>query len=70
MSIENSLMKIFANGENSDILKKKNEFEYSNLYGVEEFKFLLESKVALSSRTGERINIISYKLLNNTINSI
>ena len=67
---ENSLMKIFANEENSDLLKQKNQFEYSNLYGVEEFKFLLESKIALSGRTGERINIISYKLLNNSVNPI
>lgn len=67
---EKSLSKIFAYKDNSVLIDKKKEFEYSNLYGIDEFKFLLESKVALSSRTGERINIISYEFLNNTISPI
>ncbi len=67
---EESLRKIFTNTDKSVPLDKKKEFEYSNLYGVDEFKFLLESKIALSNRTGERINIISYELLNNTLKPI
>lgn len=67
---ETSPTKPFANIDNAVITDKKKDFDYSNLYGIDEFKFLLESKVALSSRTGERINILSYELLNNTINPI
>lgn len=66
---EKSLMKMLTSNENQEIVSEnsKNDFEYSNVYSVEEFKFLIDSKIALSNKTGQRINIILYQLINNTI---
>ena len=64
---EKSLMQMLEKQDNSDLFKKKETFEYSNVYGVDEFNFLLESKLALSSKTGERINLLSYEIDSNLI---
>ena len=66
---EKSLLQMLANEENSDLFQKKETFEYSNVYGVDEFNFLLESKIALSNKTGERFNILTYQILNNLISA-
>lgn len=67
---ENSLIQMMRKEDNSNLFNKKDSFEYSNVYGVDEFNFLLESKLALSSKTGERFNIITYQIVDNSITTI
>jgi thymidine kinase len=66
---ENSLIQMLSKQDSSNLFKKKETFEYSNVYGVDEFNFLLESKIALSSKTGERFNIITYQITNNLVST-
>jgi len=66
---EESIYKMLSNLDDSINLKEKQSFEYTNIYSVDEFKFLIESRTALSSQTGENISIISYELLNDSIES-
>ncbi len=66
---ENSLIQMLSKQDTSNLFKKNETFEYSNVYGVDEFIFLLESKIALSSKTGERFNIITYQIVNNSVST-
>ena len=52
---------------NSEIFVKPQDFEYTNIYNADEFKFLLDSKIAIINKSNEKINIISYEILNNSI---
>ncbi|MCW8849338.1 MAG: AAA family ATPase [Melioribacteraceae bacterium] len=67
---EKALMKMFSKEDNSSLLQKKETFEYSNVYDIDEFNFLLESKLALSSKTGERFNLITYQIVDDSITTI
>ncbi len=64
---ESAILSMFAQGVQQEFIKKEQDFEYSNIYSTDEFEFLVDSKIALSERTGERINIISYEILDNNI---
>lgn len=67
---ENSLMQMLSKEANANLFQKKETFEYSNVYDIDEFNFLLESKLALSSKTGDRFNIITYQIVDNSITTI
>lgn len=66
---EKSLIQMLVKEENSELFQNKEKFEYSNIYGVDEFNFLLENKLAFSNKTGVRFNLLSYEILNNLISS-
>jgi len=67
---ENSIMNLLSKVDNSILMGKSQDFKYSNVYSVEEFMFLIESKIALSNLTSKKNNLISYEVLNNSIEVI
>lgn len=63
---EQSILQMFSDTQSMD-LTQEDDFEYSNIYNIEEFEFLIESKIALSESTGKNYNIISFEILDNSI---
>lgn len=64
---ENNIQNLLSGINNSEMFVKPQNFEYTNIYNTEEFKFLLDSKIALINKSDEKINIISYEILNNSV---
>lgn len=64
---ERKIIEMFSRVSENDNGKAKH-FNYSNLYEFEEFEFLIESKVALAEKTGKKIYIIKYQMINDVIN--
>lgn len=60
---ENAIMEILSKVDKNDVIDSKDDFDYTNLYGYEEFKFLIESRIALAKRTGDKINLIIFEFL-------
>lgn len=67
---ESSIIDLLSKSDSSTLMPKSQDFEYSNIYSVDEFKFLVESKIALSSQTGINNNLISYELLDDSIETV
>ncbi len=67
---ESSIYNMLSKVDNSALLGIAQDFEYSNIYNAEEFRFLVDSKIALSNLTGNKINIISYELLQNSVEPV
>ena len=66
---EGSILNMFAKGVQEKFTKSEPTFEYSNIYNPEEFKFFVDSKIALSNHTGEKINIITYEIISNDVDT-
>lgn len=67
---EKTILEILSKAEGNQLDEQKKSFEYSNIYSVEEFEFLIESKIALSNKTGNNINIISYEIVDESIKAV
>jgi archaellum biogenesis ATPase FlaH len=62
---ESAILNMLSKDGSSEILRRKLDFKYSNIYSVEEFQFLIDTKVALAKSTEEKINFINYEQLKN-----
>lgn len=67
---ESAILNMLSSGGIPEILADKNEFEYSNIYSKDEFKFLIESKIAFSESLGEVIKIIIYENISDKISTV
>jgi archaellum biogenesis ATPase FlaH len=67
---ESSIYNMLSKADNSALLELTQDFEYTNIYNIEEFKFLVDSKISLSNQTGNKINMISYEVLNNSVEPV
>ncbi len=67
---ESAILNMLSSGGKPEILRDKKEFEYSNIYSEDEFRFLVESKIALSESLGERVKIIIYEKISDKISTV
>ncbi|MBK7979223.1 MAG: hypothetical protein IPK06_04250 [Ignavibacteriae bacterium] len=68
---ENELLKMLSKVNSEyDILSQNQKFDYTIVYDFEEFKLLVESRKSYSAKTNLQINIISYKIKNEVVESI
>lgn len=67
---ESAILSMLSPGNKADILIDRNGYKYSNIYNINEFKILIESKIALSENTRDKLKIIIYKKINDKINTI
>lgn len=67
---ESAILNMLSSGGIPEILRDKKAFEYSNIYSKDEYKFLIESKIAFSESLGESIKIIIYEKISDKINTV
>ncbi|MCB0732160.1 MAG: hypothetical protein KDC88_14125 [Ignavibacteriae bacterium] len=61
---ENLILGLFSESKSKRIFKETKNFDYSNIYSIDEFKFLMESYKSFTKQTGSKVNILSIELLN------
>lgn len=64
---ENRILEILGERGTDNNLVDSANYEYSNVYGIEEFKILVDSKISFAKKTGQNINLINYEIMNNSI---
>lgn len=64
---ESNIYNLLSGVNNNEMFTLPEKFEYSNIYNEDEFKFLLDSKIALINKSDEKINIISYEILDDYV---
>lgn len=70
MDNEKAILEMLSKVNENQLTDQKKSFEYSNIYSADEFEFLLESKIARSNKTGEKINVISYEIVDDNLKSV
>jgi len=64
---ESKILELIGEREIDQKVIDNENYEYSNVYGLEEFKILIDSKISLSDKTGQNISLINYEIINNSI---
>lgn len=67
---EKSIFDMLTNSDKSQLINKKESFQYSNLYSVEEFEFLIANKTSLSQTTDEELKILVYEINDSVLSPI
>lgn len=67
---ESAILSMLSLGGKPEIISDIKGFEYSNIYSEDEFRFLIDSKIALSKSIGEKVKIIIYEKISDNISTI